>query len=256
MITSPSNPRVKWVRALQAKRRVRDEEGVFVTEGLRWAEEIVGAEAPATLVLCSEHLDDRGRGLVNRLRKLGAEAETVSDRVMAACSETESPQGLLIVLPRPKIRVPALDLVLVLDRLADPGNLGTIMRTCLAAGVNALAISPGSVDPFNPKVVRAAVGAHLHLPILSASAEELEVSLKDLKIWLAEAAVGIPYDQVDWRPPSAVVIGAEAQGIGESLRPLGGGQTHIPMASTSESLNAAVAAAVILFEIRRQRGTS
>lgn len=255
MITSPSNPRIKWVRSLQAKRRARDDEGVFVAEGYRWAEEIVKAEARASLVLCSESLDDHGRGLVNSLRKLGAEAETVSDQVMAACSETKSPQGLLVVLPRPDVRAPALDLVLVLDRLADPGNLGTIMRTCQAAGVDALAITPGSVDPYNPKVVRAAVGAHLHLPILSASVEELEVSLKDLNLWLAEAAAGLPYDQVDWRPPSALVIGGEAHGIGESVRALGGGQTHIPMAPASESLNAAVAAAVILFEIRRQRGT-
>lgn len=256
MITSPSNKRIKWVRSLQARRKARDEEGLFVAEGLRWAEEIVKAEAQTSLVLCSEHLDDHGRGLVNSLRKLGAEAETVSDRVMAACSETESPQGLLVVLPRPELRAAALDLVLVLDRLADPGNLGTIMRTCLAAGVDALAITPGSVDPYNPKVVRAAVGAHLHLPILYASVEALEASLKHLNIWLAEASAGTPYDRVDWRPPSAVVIGAEAHGIGQSIRKLAGNQTHIPMASASESLNAAVAAAVILFEIRRQRGTS
>jgi TrmH family RNA methyltransferase len=256
MITSTANPKVKWVRALQAKRKAREEERLFVVEGIRLAREAVAAGVPARLVLHTESLDARGRGLANSLARLGAEVETVTDAAMAACSDTEAPQGLLAIVSMPDLPLPtSLDLALVADGLADPGNLGTILRTALAAGVQAVFLTGNSVDPFNPKVVRSAMGAHFHLPLRILALEELAPALAGLKAWVAEAAEGgSRYTSIDWRKPSAVIIGSEAAGPGQPIRSLAEGAIHIPVAAAAESLNAAVAAAIILFEIARQRG--
>jgi TrmH family RNA methyltransferase len=257
MITSAANPKVKWVRALQVKRKAREEEGLFVVEGVRLAREAVAAGVPARLVMHTETLDARGRGLANSLARLGAEVDVVTDPVMAACSDTETPPGLLAVVQKPELLLPQpLTLALVADGLADPGNLGTLLRTSLAAGVEVVFLAGATVDPFNPKVVRGAMGAHFHLPIRMLGAGEAGSALAGLRVWVAEAAEGgVPYHAVDWRPPSAVIIGSEAAGPGAITGELAAGQTRIPTAPASESLNAAVAAAVILFEIARQRGS-
>lgn len=255
MITSTQNPRVKQVRGLLARRRAREQEGLFVIEGLHLAREAVAAGAAVRLVLYTEDLDARGRGLVNSLARLGAETEAVSPAVMAACSGTEAPPGLVAVLPPPAPRPPApLDLALVLDGLADPGNLGTLLRTAVAVGVQAVILTGDTVDPFSPKVVRAAAGAHFHLPIQSADPDEIPALLEGLDLYLAEARLGRVYTQVDWRLPCALLIGSEVRGPSEALRRLSTQTVHIPTAPQTESLNAAVAAAVVLFEIRRQRG--
>lgn len=257
MITSTANPKVKWVRALQMKRKAREEEGLFVVEGIRLAREAVAAGIPARLVMHTEALDARGRGLANSLARLGAEVEVVTDSVMAACSDTETPPGLLAVVQKPDLplRKP-LTLALVADGLADPGNLGTLLRTSLAAGVEVVFLSGDTVDAFNPKVVRGAMGAHFHLPIHRLGEGEAGSALAGLRVWVAEAAEGgVPYCAVDWRLASAVIIGSEAVGAGAIAAELAASKTHIPTSPESESLNAAVAAAVILFEIARQRGS-
>ncbi|MBE3099464.1 MAG: RNA methyltransferase [Planctomycetes bacterium] len=255
MITSVQNPRVKSVRGLQAKKRAREQEQAFVIEGLHLAREAVAAEAAARLVLYTEDLDARGRGLVNSLAKLGAETEAVSPAVMAACSGTETPPGLIAVIQVPELRPPSpLDLALVLDGLSDPGNLGTMLRTALAAGVQLVLLTGGTVDPYNPKVVRAAAGAHFHLPVQTVVPGDLPASVEGLDLWLAEARTGTPHARVDWRSPCALIIGSEAHGPSEAVRALPARRVHIPTAWPTESLNAAAAAAVLLFEIARQRG--
>lgn len=255
MITSTSNHRVQWVRSLQSKRRARKRENLFVIEGSRLANEAVSSHTPAKLVLYTDTLVQRDQSLIAELINLGAEAEEVSGRVMKACSDTESPQGLLAVLPIPFSAPPDnLNLALVADRIADPGNLGTILRTAFAAGVEAVFINAGTVDPFNPKVVRGAMGAHFHLPIIQEQTSEIEKHLRGVDVWVAEAGLGTPYYDVDWIKPSAVVIGSEAHGPSDALRSIAKGRTHIPMQDLVESLNASVAAAVILFEIARMRG--
>lgn len=255
MITSTANRRVKWVKALQTKRNARHEEGAFVIEGVRLAREAVASQLPVNLVLHTDHLGARERGLVNNLARLGAEVEVVSDSVMAACSSTESPPGLLVVLPTPAIPSPEqLSLALVADRIADPGNLGTILRTALATDVEAFFLTKGSVDPFNPKVVRSAMGAHFHMPIEILEPRTIAQRLDGLEIWIAETDQGMLYHEVNWRQPIALIIGGEAHGPQQALRAMAKGQVHIPMKGSSDSLNAAIAAAVILFEIVRQRG--
>jgi TrmH family RNA methyltransferase len=174
---------------------------------------------------------------------------------MAACSGTETPPGLIALLPLPKLLPPSpIDLALVLDGLSDPGNLGTLLRTAMAAGVQSVLLTGDTVDPFNPKVVRAASGAHFHLPIQPAAVEDLPALLEGLDLWLAEARAGPAHTQVDWRPPCALIIGSESHGPSDTVRRLPLRPVHIAMARQTESLNAAVAAAVVLFEILRQRG--
>ena len=255
MITSTSNPRVQWVRKLQNKRRARMRESLFIIEGARLANEAVSSRSPAKLVLYTDALEQRDKRLIEELINLGAEAEEVSEQVMKACSDTESPQGLLAVLPIPSSAPPDnLNLALVADRISDPGNLGTILRTALAAGVEAVFLSAGTVDPFNPKVVRGAMGAHFHLPIIQEQTSEIEKHLRGIDVWVAEAGLGSPYYDVDWNKPSAIVIGSEAHGPSDELRSIAKGSTHIPIQDLAESLNASVAAAIILFEIVRMRG--
>ena len=258
MITSLTNPKIKLVRALQTHRRAREQERLFVIEGVRLAEEASRAQIAPHLVLHTDPLVARGQAALNQLARLGAPVEIVSPQVMASISDTETPQGLLAVLPLPSAReaiLPpsSLSFSLVLDRISDPGNLGTLLRTAAAAGVQAVFLAPGTVDLYNPKVVRAAVGAHFHLPLVEASWEELRDPLSRLVVWLAEAREGEAYDRVDWRQPCALVIGSEAEGPSEAARQFTPRRVHIPMPGPTESLNAAVAAGVLLFEAARQR---
>lgn len=255
VITSTANPRVKWVRALQAHSGARAREGAFVLEGDRLAREAIGAQIRPLALFHTEQLTPRRRGLVNSLQRLGVEAETVSQPVMRAMSDTENPPGLLIVLPQPQLPAPSQrTLLLVADRIADPGNLGTLLRTSEAAGAQAVWLTQGSVDPFNPKVVRSAAGAHLRLPIRVAPATELLADLGDLDVWVAQARQGTRYDQVSWDKPVALVVGSEAAGPDPAFRLAATGMVNIPLPQIVDSLNASIAAAIILFEIARQRG--
>ena len=254
MITSSANPKIKLVRNLQSKRSARQAEGLFVVEGVRLLEEAARAPGVPRLALYVDDPDPRGRAALAQLQARGAALEAVTPQVMAAASGTETPPGLLAVVPLPALVPPTrLTLALVLDGLRDPGNLGTILRTADAAGVEVVFLAPGTVDAYNPKVVRAASGAHFHVPIIAAGWQALEKMLAGLSLWLAEARAGQAYGQVDWRVPSALMIGSEAAGPSAPARRLAPRQTSIPMPGNAESLNAAVAAAVILFEAARQR---
>lgn len=256
MITSISNDRIKWIRGLQSRRRNREADRVFVAEGVRWAEEFVAAQLSPELVLYTQDLDQRERTALGRLTALGAEALEVSPEVMATCSDTEAPQRILVVGHQPAWELSVeFDWLLVADRISDPGNLGTILRTALAAGVGALLLVKGTVDPYNPKVVRAAMGAHLRLPMEFVEPQDLSTRLAGFKTYVAQARSGPAYTEVDWRGPVALIIGSEAHGPADQLNDLADGSTHIPIEADADSLNAAVAAAVILFEIRRQRGS-
>lgn len=253
MITSTSNKHVKQIRALQKRRTTRQEEGLFVLEGVRMAYEVVAEGFSVHSVFHTDNLSERGKGLVNSLARLGAEIHLVSEHVMKSASDTESPPGLLLTLPIPKVALPdVIDFALVVDQLADPGNMGTILRTAYAAGVQVVYLTKRTVDPFNPKVVRAAMGAHLRLPITYID-DQASALLTELTVLIAERGEGTPYYQVDWRSPIALVVGSESEGVGETMRTLASGGVHIPVREETESLNAAVAAGVILFEAARQR---
>ncbi len=178
----------------------------------------------------------------------------VSDDVLAACADTVTPQGVLAVVPW--IVLPARPgWILILDGLRDPGNLGTILRSAEAAGTGQVIMAPGTVDVYNAKVVRGAMGAHFRLPISNLDWLRIAERVKGRAVWLADPSGGIPYDAVDWRMPSALIVGGEAAGAGDEAAALATGRVSIPMAGGAESLNAAMAATVILFEAARQRRT-
>lgn len=252
MITSTQNERIKYVRSL-ARRRVRQREGRFAVEGTRLVEEVVRAGIRPALVLYTEAWAESsaGRHLLPSLDSAEEGAWLVSETVLAACADTRTPQGVLAVVPFVQIQ-PRPGLILILDCLRDPGNLGTILRSAEAAGVGQIILAPGTVDPYNPKVVRGGMGAHLRLPVLSLPWPAIAELVAGRAIWLADAAADVVYDAVDWTRPSALLVGGEAAGAGEQARSLATGRVSIPMAEGTESLNAAMAATVILFEAARQ----
>lgn len=255
MITSSTNPKIKLIRALQSQRRAREREQAFVIEGVRLMEEAARAGIVPRLVLHTEELEARGQAALEAVTRLGADEVTpVTPTVMAAASDTPTPQGLLAVVPFPvQPTLSSLSLALVLDGIADPGNLGTMLRTALATGVEAVCLMSGTVDAYNPKVVRAALGAHFRLPIFESRWDELQRRLAGVEVWLAEAREGEAYYQVDWQKPSALIIGSEAEGPGAAAQRFTPRRVHIPMPGPAESLNAAVAAGIILCEAARQR---
>lgn len=256
MITSSQNDKVKYVRKLQSQKRIRHRDHCFVLEGVRLVEEAVRAALVPVFVFYTEELAGEGRGkaLLAALRGLDASCYAVSESVMETCSDTVTPQGILVVLPFPKLPRPKdPDFTLILDRLRDPGNLGTILRTALAAGVEQVLLAPGTVDRTNPKVVRAAMGAHLRLPIDDVEWDVIAGDVAECDVWLAAAGGERAYTDVDWTRPVALIVGSEAHGAGERARALARGCVSVPMSVQIESLNAAVATAVIVFEAARQR---
>ncbi len=257
MITSSTNDKVKYVRKLQNQKSVRHDDRRFVLEGVRLVEEVLRASLVPKLVFYTEALAEEGRGkaLLATLRGLGAPCTMVSESVMEHCSDTVTPQGILVVLPFPDLAPPQPStFVLIVDRLRDPGNLGTLLRTALAAGIEQVLLAPGTVGFSNPKVVRSAMGAHLQLPIVDADWDTIAEAVAGCDVWLAAAAGATRYTEVDWTRPAALIVGSEAHGAGPKARSLAQGQISIPIQPAVESLNAAVAAAVILFEAVRQRG--
>ncbi len=254
MITSAQNPRIQWIRKLQRQPRFRATEGVFIVEGVRLVEEAWQAGWQPELVLYTPDLSPRGQDLLKRLAPAGV--EQVSLAVMQSASDTQTPQGILAVLPLRCLPLPgALSFILVLDHLRDPGNLGTILRTAAAAGVEGVILTPGSADPYAPKVVRSAMGAHFRLPILSLDWGEIRRLLRPevVNVYLTVVQGGVPYTQVNFTAPAALIIGGEAEGAGAEARNLTDRQVYIPMQAGVESLNAAVAAAILMFEVVRQR---
>ncbi|MDX1436146.1 MAG: macro domain-containing protein [Anaerolineales bacterium] len=259
-ITSSRNPKVQWIKALQGSARKRRQEGVFVIEGIRLLEEASQAGIVPRLILHTAELSDRGRQLLARFSPDASEILEASPGALKAASDTISPQGILAVCPLPEPALPHPELlVLVLDRLRDPGNLGTILRTAAVLGVGQALLAPESTDPFSPKVLRAGMGAQFQLAIASLAWPEIAAHLRlpvegqTVQILLAETAAGAPLTAIDFRQPTALIIGGEAEGASPEARRLAHQSVSIPMPGGGESLNAAVAAGILLYEAARQR---
>ena len=253
VITSDQNERAKYVRSL-SRRRVRQREGRFLVEGTRLVEEVARVGLRPALVLFTEAWAGTAVGgrLLAQLLPAEEGAWPVSEAVLAACADTETPQGILAVVPFVG-NVPGPGLVLVVDGVRDPGNLGTLLRSAEAAGAGQVLLAPGTVDLYNPKVVRGAMGAHFRLAVAQLDWPAIARRLEGRAVWLADAAGEVAYDAVDWTTPSALVVGGEAAGAGTEAAALARGRVRISMAGGTESLNAAMAATVILFEAARQR---
>ncbi len=257
MLTSTKNPRIQRIRKLQSSARTRRKESLFVVEGVRLAEEVLAAGWQPDLVLFTEDINDRGRKTVDGFRSSGVDMLPVNLQVMQAASVTQTPQGILAVLPIPEWELPAQPtFVLIPDGVRDPGNLGALLRTALAAGVEAVILPPGSGDAFSPKVVRAGMGAHFKLPIISMDWEFIKTRLAGLSIFLADSAGGQPHFKAGFEAPLALIVGGEAVGAGNQASELAARRVQIPMPGRVESLNAAIAGAILMFEVVRQRQIS
>jgi TrmH family RNA methyltransferase len=195
-----------------------------------------------------------GLSLLDRLSGLGAALLAVEEPVMQAMSDTSTPQGILAVLPVPRLQVPeAPTFVLISDKVSDPGNMGAIMRAAAGAGVPLLIVTAGTVDLTNPKVVRSAVGAHFRLPVQPLSWEGITNRLSGHVVFLADTRGGAPYYRVDWTQPCALIVSDEAHGPSLEAQRVAHARVTIPMPGGIESLNVAMAATVLMFEMVRQR---
>ena len=253
MITSNQNAKLKLARSLMGRSRERHAAGAFVAEGVRLVEEALSAGWPIRFVLYTEGLSGRGLELITRLESQGCEVEQVSEVLLNSVSETETSQGLLAVLDYSPLALPQpLDFVFIPDSIRDPGNLGTLLRTAAAAGVQAVFLPPETTDAFAPKVLRAGMGAHFRLPIQSLGWEDIRVATRALKVYLADMQ-GSPCWQMDFSQPLALIVGGEAEGATDEARRLADMSVSIPMPGRAESLNAGVAGAILMFEVVRQR---
>jgi len=255
VITSSQNTKIKTVRALQGRSKERREAGAFVVEGVRLVDEAVISNWGFRFALYDETLNERGISLVESLKSRGVECEMVSTSIMKLLSETKTPQGILAVLELTNLPIPNLPtFILIPDQIRDPGNLGALLRSAAAAGVDAALLPPETTDAFAPKVLRAGMGAHFRLPIHSMTWDEIEQIKKSagLQVFLADMN-GVSCWQTDLRQPLALIVGGEADGASESARKLATRKISIPMARNVESLNAGVAGSVLMFEVVRQR---
>lgn len=258
MITSNQNPKVRRVRELLSKRSERDASGAFIVEGVRLVEEAFSSGWPVELALFSGQLSMRGQQALGRLAGTNTEVEEIAAYLMDGLTDTETSQGILAVIRRKEVSLPpAGDFFIIADAIHDPGNLGTLIRTCAAAGVDGLLLTPGSVDPFAPKVLRAGMGAQFRLPIQQADWDAIAAGFHNrpqpVRILLSDVEGGQPCWQTDLRAPLALVIGSEAEGVSSAARQIADDRIHIPMPGRSESLNAAIAAGILIFEVVRQR---
>jgi TrmH family RNA methyltransferase len=256
-ITNPANDQVRAAVAIRDRRRVRLREGRFLVEGLRLVRQGLhsGARPSACYVTDDAAASEAGRALLEDLADVPT--WSVTDEVMATLADTVTPQGIVALFPLPPADPSAGHIqgtILVLDAVADPGNVGTILRTALASGVSAALLSKGCVDPFDPKVVRSAMGAHFALAIHSGLSWPMIVGMLGERQRILADARGDSYPWlIDWTRPSALVVASEAHGPSAEARAAATRTVRLPMAEPVESLNAAVAAAQLMYELQRQR---
>ena len=255
MITSTSNQQIKNLLQLQKKSKVRKEQGVFVVEGVR-----MFREAPADWIIktyvSQEFLKKEEASVLK-----GREYEIVEDRVFKTMSDTMTPQGILAVVKQPSNSLEALldapaPFFMVLENIQDPGNLGTILRTAEGAGVTGILMSRDTVDIFNPKTIRSTMGSVYRVPFLYV--EDICETVRELKnkgicTYAAHLKGAGSYDERDYTKGTAFLIGNEGNGLTDQLADLADTYIRIPMYGQLESLNAAVASAVLMYETQRQR---
>lgn len=255
MITSAQNPKIKLTRALQGRSKERREAGAFLAEGVRLIEDAARANWDFRFVLYDETLSERGCAQVESLTSKGIEVEEISSTLMKSLSDTETPQGMIAVLNNCQLPIANHpDFILIPDQIRDPGNLGALLRSAAAAGVQAAIIPPETTDAFAPKVLRAGMGAHFRLPIRSMTWDEIEqtIKLEGLQVFLADMD-GQSCWKTDLHLPLVLIVGGEADGASQFAREAATGKVKIPMRGSIESLNAGAAGSVLMFEVMRQR---
>ena len=277
IISSKDNKKIKYIRSLLEKGSIRKKSKTFVVEGIKLTDEALECGKVVEIV-CAKSLYDEiisgdlsgnrllaenDKNITNYVKK-GSSLLVVSDTVFKSMSETKTPQGILAVAEIPDYRL--LDKgfleqaytkngkikLLVLEDTADPGNLGTIMRTAEAAGVTGVIMGKGTVDIFNPKVVRSTMGSIFRLPF--AYVEDLKETIRELKkqgisFYATHLKGEKSYKDIKYSDRSAILVGNEARGLSDEVADLADTYVLIPMQGKVESLNAAVAAALMMYEV-------
>lgn len=241
------------------RRKARESRHLFVSEGVRAVEELLRSPLRVSGVLVTAQLGSTPRGelLLRELGERRVEVAEVSEVDFASAADTESPQGVLAIAEVPSATIEELartdpKRVLLLDAVQDPGNVGTILRTAAALGVDATIALPGTVDPWNAKVVRGAMGAHYHHQVVQGSWEGLEPLLEGhrLAFWGADAS-GEPVDSIRAPERLALVVGNEGNGLTAASRDRLDRLVSLPIVSAVDSLNVAVATGILLYLLRR-----
>lgn len=258
MISSTANKQVKYVNTLIKRAKVRREENLFVAEGLRMCEEIPKDRIRALYVSETFRKGKHFPRLAEGVRQV----EVVTDTVFGALSDTRTPQGVLALAEQDHytlediVSPSVLPHLMILEQVQDPGNLGTILRAGEGAGVTGLVMDGGTVDLYSPKVVRATMGSVLRVPFVYV--EDLGTALttlkkKGIRLYAASLQGSQDYDQEDYTGSTGFLIGNEANGLRQETLAAADARIRIPMMGRVESLNAAMAAAVLMFEAARQR---
>lgn len=259
MISNSSNVQIKNLIKLQEKARTRKEQNAFVVEGKKMFQEAkslgIVKKAYATMAYVE------AQGVSEEEYFAGVDYELVEDKVMKEAADTMTPQGILAIVEKPSYCMEDMiageyaNLVLLED-LRDPGNLGTIVRTAEGAGIHGIIMSKETVDLFNPKVVRSTMGSIFRVPFLYV--EDFKKAVEDLqKSGVSVVATDLQgknaYDGETYEKKTAIVIGNEAKGISQQMREQADVLVRIPMEGKLESLNASVAAGIMMYELYRQR---
>lgn len=257
-ITSINNPKIKLWSQLLTKRG-REAQGKFILEGIHLVREALQADLKLEVILFS--LEKGYPDELPELEDSAIELIGVSDAVLAKCSDTQTPQGVIAVAFKPEWSKEQLleqtnGLVIVVDGVQDPGNLGTIIRSADAVGATGVVLGRGTVDLYNPKTIRSTMGSLFHLPILEFDLLELLPSAREKNIQIVSTSLQADQScyELDMTQTIWFILGNEGSGVSASLQPYISQQVIIPMRGKAESLNVAMAGTVLLFEASRQRG--
>ncbi|MDJ0557090.1 MAG: RNA methyltransferase [Microcoleaceae cyanobacterium MO_207.B10] len=258
MLTSVQNPLVKQIRKLHQSKGRREQQ-LFLLEGTHLLEEACNTDYPLVNVFCTPEWQEKHLSLWNLICQKAKQTELVTDRVLKALSTTVNPDGIVATaLPAQTNKVKITSLGVALEKLQDPGNFGTIIRTATAVGVDGIWLSRDSVDLYHPKVVRASAGVWFRLPMaitqdLKSEVEQLQNQGVQIVATVPDASIN--YWEIDLRKPTLILLGNEGGGLSHDLLSLANYSAKIPLSNGVESLNVAISSALILYEARRQRQT-
>lgn len=260
IIKSKDNKLIKHIKKLGLK-KYRQENNQFIIEGIRFVEEAASAGASIKHCLFSDSLkSERAEQLLAKIRNSSTNMHMVEENIIQDICDTKTPQGIVAVIEKRDYSLDdflsSSDFIIIVDRIQDPGNLGTIIRTADAANADSIVLSDGTVDPYSPKVLRSTMGSIFHLPLIICT--DILDSLNILKsrgfsICAASLDGNTMYYKENYIGKTAIVIGNEGSGIDSNIKRYADKLVKIPMPGRAESLNAAVAAGILMFEVVRQR---
>ena len=258
MIESINNQQIKNIIQLQNKAKIRSNQESFVVEGPKMVYEAPKSSLVRVYMSKTFYIENQGKSICSLEEK---DFEVVADKVFKEMCQTQTPQGILAVVRQRKYSLDMIlkrenPMLLILESIQDPGNLGTIIRTAEGAGVTGIVMNKGTVDIYNPKVVRSTMGSIYRVPFIYA--EDFYGTVKAVKrerirLYAAHLGAKKDYDDADYRTGCGFLVGNESKGLDERTAALADEYIKIPMSGCVESLNASVAAGLLVYEARRQR---